>query len=561
MNFFSKRIWLALGGCLFFFSAIPFFTHAENENLILNPELEIQGSSGNPQDWYKGRWGDNTASFYYPVPGLDGTYASSVAFAANTKGDAKWAFKDVPVIPGKEYEFSNWYKADVPTFITLQYQKQDGSFAYQDISFPQPTEEFANIQARFIVPPDVQSVTVFHLINQSGTLTVDNYSLKEIEIPEAPDNVIKNPSFEWQASSSMPQEWFKGRWGVNTALFTYPVSGHTGQKAAKVEMSQYVSGDAKWYFLEIPVSEKTYFAFSDFYRSDVKTYVTVQFKHTNGSYSYQDLGALAPSEQWQEFSMPFSTPNNAASFTVFHVIKGVGFLEVDDFTLAKVPQNPMKFAQGLVSLNFDDGSKSAYQNAIPILNQAGFKSDQFIVSAYTGQAFPAYANTQEMLAMQEQGHVIGAHTRTHADLTKLSPDEARAEIEGSRNDLLSMGADPVSSFAYPFGSYNETVKQIVKDAGFIAGRSSDGGYNEKTQDIFALKRQPMTNTTTLLQAKGYIDKALADFTWVILLFHEVSTTNNTYSITPSLFQEIVDYLKQKDVSPITVSQGIQLMRQ
>jgi len=50
-------------------------------------------------------------------------------------------------------------------------------------------------------------------------------------------------------------------------------------------------------------------------------------------------------------------------------------------------------------------------------------------------------------------------------------------------------------------------------------------------------------------------------TWVILLFHEVGTNGNQYSVTPAFFQQIVDYLKQKQITPITIGQGVQIIKQ
>ena len=115
------------------------------------------------------------------------------------------------------------------------------------------------------------------------------------------------------------------------------------------------------------------------------------------------------------------------------------------------------------------------------------------------------------------------------------------------------------SLAYPLGAYNNNIKQLVQNAGHIAGRSSDGGYNDKLTDHYALRRQPMVNTTTFNQVKNYIDTARADKTWVILLFHEIDNSGHQYSVTPALFQQIVNYLDQINITPITVKEGITKM--
>src|SRR5580704_4529824 len=64
----------------------------------------------------------------------------------------------------------------------------------------------------------------------------------------ADTNLIANASAE-SSSGGMPTDWLEGSWGQNTPLFTYTNSGaEDGTHALQVSMSNYVSGDAKWYF-------------------------------------------------------------------------------------------------------------------------------------------------------------------------------------------------------------------------------------------------------------------------------------------------------------------------
>ena len=104
-----------------------------------------------------------------------------------------------------------------------------------------------------------------------------------------------------------------------------------------------------------------------------------------------------------------------------------------------------------------------------------------------------------------------------------------------------------------------TGKQFVKNAGYTGARSSDGGYNDKYTDKYALRRQPMLNTTTFADIQNYIDTAMRNKTWVILLFHEVNNTGDTYAVTPQLFSQVLDYLKQKGITPISIEQGVNMM--
>lgn len=532
-------------------------------NLIYNPGFETASpsASNTPDGWIRGRWGTNTANFMYPVPSGDGSKAARVTLSAYSSGDAKWASAPVAVTPGRTYTYADSYAATVPSYLTIEYTLSGGAFAYPNIAvLPASPGMWQTRSVSFTVPANVTSARVFHLIKQNGTLEIDNASLTDTT-PPATSNLIQNPSFEVSGAGGLPEDWTTGRWGTNTTTFTYTVPGRTGADGAEVQMTSYTTGDAKWVFNNVTVAAGGSYRFTDYSKSVSTTYVTAQFRKSDGSYVYLDLGAVPPSSGWQQFTKAFTVPAGVVSMTVFHVIKGVGTLTVDDYSLVPLASDPNKFDKGYVSLNFDDGWLSVYQNAIPILDAAGFKSDQFIVTNYVAGNFPAYVSLAQVKDMQAKGHVIGAHTKTHPDLTMLSTAAATEEVGGSRQYLTSNGLSPVSSFAYPLGAYNASVQQIVKDAGFLAGRSSDGGYNDKTTDRYALRRQPMVAATTIAEAKAYIDTAIANKTWVILLFHEVNTSGNQYAVTPAFLQQVVDYLKSKQMTPITVGQGVALMNQ
>src|SRR5262245_14007263 len=90
--------------------------------------------------------------------------------------------------------------------------------------------------------------------------------------------------------------------------------------------------------------------------------------------------------------------------------------------------------EGVVSINFDDGYESAYENGLPIVEDAGFKTTQFIITKVVGG--PGYVTRGQILAMQNSGHEIGDHTRTHPNLTTLSPAQQKNEIVGAQQDLI-----------------------------------------------------------------------------------------------------------------------------
>jgi peptidoglycan/xylan/chitin deacetylase (PgdA/CDA1 family) len=374
-------------------------------------------------------------------------------------------------------------------------------------------------------------------------------------------NLIKNPSLETaDDSGNSPLYWNQGGWGTNQTTFTYPVAGNGSEKAAKIEMTQYTSGDAKWYFDDVAVTPGSMYEFSDYYMSNSQTTLTYRFNLSDGTYAYDDLGYPAASESWQQFTKTLQAPASASSLTVFHILNKVGYLTVDDFSLTEVPVAGA-LSQGMVSLEFDDGWLTTYQNAIPILNTAGLKSTQYIISGEIGNTDDGYVSASDILAMQASGHEIGSHSRTHANLTTLSSTDLQNEVTGSKQDLLNTGVSQVESFAYPYGATNSTVITAVKAAGYTGARGIDFGLNNKNTDYYNLVAKSVELSTTVNTVKAWIDDALLNKQWLILYFHNVDNSGEQYSTTPANLQAIVNYLTENSVKVVTNSDGVQILAQ
>jgi peptidoglycan/xylan/chitin deacetylase (PgdA/CDA1 family) len=193
-------------------------------------------------------------------------------------------------------------------------------------------------------------------------------------------NLIQNPSFEISGGLD-PAYWFRGGYGSVTPTFTYPIEGADGtqSKGAQVSFVTPSDGDAKWYFSDVPVTPGQYYAFEDKYKSDVQSFVNIRYTFANNSVIYVPVVTLPASSTWQSYSTGFIVPEGVVSLTIFHFIQAAGSLAVDDYSLIHT-DNPNAFSEGMVSLTFDDGWNSIFENAIPILDAAGLKSTQYVVS-------------------------------------------------------------------------------------------------------------------------------------------------------------------------------------
>jgi peptidoglycan/xylan/chitin deacetylase (PgdA/CDA1 family) len=85
---------------------------------------------------------------------------------------------------------------------------------------------------------------------------------------------------------------------------------------------------------------------------------------------------------------------------------------------------------------------------------------------------------------------LGAHTRDHPSLRALPPDEQRAQIERSRDDLAAWTGKQPTAFSYPFGApggdFDATTERLVRAAGFTRAvtTSPDGpGARHAVPDV------------------------------------------------------------------------------
>lgn len=100
---------------------------------------------------------------------------------------------------------------------------------------------------------------------------------------------------------------------------------------------------------------------------------------------------------------------------------------------------------------------------------------------------------------KEIGSLIsfGSHTLTHPMLTKISYDDMKKEVEGSKSMVENRLGMVVNHFSYPFGAYNDAIIKSVKKNKYLSAVATEYGYNKKNADLFRLKRIAVNNDHTM----------------------------------------------------------------
>lgn len=533
-------------------------------NLVANGSFEI--GNGTPTGWTEAGWGSSTRTFTHPLtPGYDGQ-AARILIEDYVEGDAKLVFDDVAVEAGQNYIYSDVYRSDLPSRVVARYNPTsdscvtaDTGCVYQELAVLSAASEWTTFQTQFLIPEDMSSVTIFHLIEGNGTLDLDSVSLEKIVAIEVTENV-PNHSVEHshgEGTEEVPTAWYTSSWGDNSPEFEYVTTeGEDGTRSVKVTLSSYVSGDAKWVYEPQPVTAGDDYRFSGYYKSDVVPHVVVEFTKQNGDVSYFGLQRPQPqtTSDWQYYEDEFAVPSGVVKATVFFFIDTVGWLQTDNYKIEEYSYQG--FDRALVSLTFDDGAEANITTVLPYVNNLNIPTTHcYATSFVVGDEVQA----QRVRDFYNAGHEICSHTITHPDLTTVSDETLVAELADSRSFLESVIGVPVPNFATPFGAYNEHVNEVIRGL-YQSHRTVDEGYNSKDNlDIYRLKVQNMKPTTTLAEFEEWVNKAKADKTWLILVYHDVNeesvgvTPFGTY--TPD-FQEQMDWLAASGVTVKTYQDAL-----
>jgi len=150
-----------------------------------------------------------------------------------------------------------------------------------------------------------------------------------------------------------------------------------------------------------------------------------------------------------------------------------------------------------VLISIDDGWRSAYTVAYPLLRRYSVPTTLFIPVRYINAPSKRTMNWDMIREMISDTTVdIQSHTKTHKDLTQWPEGmslarylrEVDREIEGGHRAILKETGIDSHSMAYPFGRTNDVIIGVLKKRGYRAGFTVERGGNAFFEDRFMLKR-------------------------------------------------------------------------
>lgn len=117
---------------------------------------------------------------------------------------------------------------------------------------------------------------------------------------------------------------------------------------------------------------------------------------------------------------------------------------------------------GKIAISFDaawGGDKTL--RILDILDEYGVKTTFFLVDTWT-QKYPELVRE-----IHARGHEIGNHSTTHPQMSKLSTEQMRKELQGMADNLEKLTGEKPTLFRPPYGDYSNQVILTAREAGYV----------------------------------------------------------------------------------------------
>ena len=209
---------------------------------------------------------------------------------------------------------------------------------------------------------------------------------------------------------------------------------------------------------------------------------------------------------------------------------GITVISLDDFIAWK--KGEKQVPEKSLLLTFDDGWKSVYSDALPILREFGYPFTLYLYKNYVDGGGKALTSPmiREMIVA---GTTIGSHSVTHPyPLTikkhlKKGPDAfdafLRKEMGESKRFLESNFAVKATTYAYPGGYHTEEMLPLATEFGYTHGFTVVPGKVKRSSPDLTLPRYMILGNydkvfelaTTFREAQGPATDSHATLTGLI----------------------------------------------
>jgi len=148
-----------------------------------------------------------------------------------------------------------------------------------------------------------------------------------------------------------------------------------------------------------------------------------------------------------------------------------------------------------VIITIDDGFKSGYEIAYPILKKYGFTATFFVYTDFVSVSKDAIT-WDRLRELKRDGFEVASHTLSHCDLTNKKKEESdqvylariTKELKSSKQIIDNKLEQDTIYLSFPYGMHNQAILRISDQEGYKIAVSVKRGGNPFFADPLFLKR-------------------------------------------------------------------------
>ena len=148
-----------------------------------------------------------------------------------------------------------------------------------------------------------------------------------------------------------------------------------------------------------------------------------------------------------------------------------------------------------VVITFDDGHRSDYTIALPVLKKFGYIACFYITTKWLGGG--NYLLPEHVKELDKQGMLIGSHGVTHTFFNEMSRDQENEELEKSKKNLDELISVPVTCLSAPGGRLSKTTISQALSAGYHSIATSIVRPYSSNDDLHSIPRVAIKKTTSI----------------------------------------------------------------
>lgn len=557
-------------GLLFAWDHYLFITQHFNlptNNLMSYTQFKEVDAQGVPRGWQIEKQGLLDYSLK-EQPGHAGGNTLEVKLSHYSDGALAVRSPVVNITGGQQYFFKGYYAASAAFDVLVRTYYSDGTSSMKLIDTYPATDKntWSTVSSIIAAPTTARSTQVIYRLHNNGFVRLNSNYLEQRDsglassvIPRIasensiPNSTLRATSYNYDPDKELPDSWSQFNSGKNTASFTYNTDSipYVG-----VEVSDYINGEAKWQYDGQAVTAGTLYTYSTDYQSNVGTTLTAEYTMQDGSYRFNTIDNLPPSPEWSHIEQQFEVPKDATTMVVTNALHQNGWLNTRQLLLANSSTSGGPFFdRPLISLTFDDGWQSTYENAVPILDRYGYKGT-FYVNPLSLDT-KSFMSTIEMHNLIKSKHELASHGLKHINFTTVNTKELDAQLGAAKTFVSGQTGMHAIDFATPYGEADAEVTAVAKRY-YQSSRGTESGINTRQNfdpyNLRVLFMGPDMKTTQIAQA---IEEARAHNGWLILVYHQIQNKKSSENITPEMFAKQLELLRRSNIHVYTVTGALQ----